>query len=47
MAKDAEVGSVGGGCDCEDETVKQLLLISKNLNRATGYLTTKARLMFT
>ena len=46
MTEDTEVGSVDGG-DCEDETVKRLLLISKNLNKATGYLTPKARLAFT
>ena len=46
MAEDAEVGSVGAG-DCEDKTVKRSLLISKNLNGSTGYLTSKAKLVFT
>ena len=38
---------VGDSCDCEDETVKRLPLISKNLTRVIGYLTSKARLAFT
>ena len=46
MAEDAKVGSVGGG-DREDETVKRLLLISKNSNRATNYLTPAAKQAFT
>ena len=37
MAKDAEVGSIGGG-DCEDGTVKKSPLTFKNSNKATGYL---------
>ena len=45
MAEDVEVVSVDGG-DYKDETVKRLLLTSKNLNGAMGYLTAKARLAF-
>ena len=47
MAEDAEIASVGGGSDCEDEMVKRLPLICKNSNKTTGYLIPKARLMFT
>ena len=32
IVDDAKVGSIVGGSDCEDETVKRLPLISKNLN---------------
>ena len=46
MAENAEVGSVGGG-NFEDETIKRSPVISKNLNRATGYLTLEAKLAFT
>ena len=46
MAEDAEVGSVGGG-DHKDKMVEKSPLTSKNLNRAIGYLTPKARLAFT
>ena len=46
IAKDTEVGSVSVS-DCGNETVKKLLLTSKNSNRAIGYLTPKARLAFT
>ena len=46
MAKDDEVGSVGDG-NCEDKTIKRSSLTSKNLNKATSYLTPKARLAFT
>ena len=46
MAENTEVDSVGGS-DCKDETVERLPLTSKNSNRATGYLTPKARLTFT
>ena len=46
MAEDAEIGSVGGG-DCKDEMVKRSSLTSKNSNRATSYLTSKARFAFT
>ena len=45
MAEDVEVDNVDGG-DCEDRTVERWLLISKNSNRAIGYLTPKARLAF-
>ena len=38
-------GSGGGGNNCEDGTVKKLLR-SKNLNKATGYLTSNARQTF-
>ena len=46
MAKDAEVGNIGGG-NREDKTVKRSPLTSKNSNGAIGYLTPKARLVFT
>ena len=36
IAKINEVDIVGSGSNCENETIKRLL--SKNLNRATGYL---------
>ena len=45
MAEDAEVSSISG--DCKNETVKKSPLISKNLNRATGYLTPGAKQAFT
>ena len=45
MAEDAEVSRVGGG-NCEDKTVEKSLLISKNSNGATDYLTPKVRLVF-
>ena len=45
IAKDVEVGSIGGNGDCEDETVKKSP--SKNSNGVMGYLTPKARLAFT
>ena len=45
MAKDDEVGSVGGGIN--NEIVKKSLLISTNLNRVIGYLTLKTRLVYT
>ena len=44
VAEVDEVG-VGGGGDCEDETVGRLL--SKNSNGATSYLTPDARQAFT
>ena len=47
MAEDAEFGSIGGGGDYEDEMVKRSPLTFKNSNRATSYLTPKARLTFT
>ena len=47
MAKDAEVGNIGGGGDYKDETVERLLLTSKNSNEAIGQLTPKTRLVFT
>ena len=47
MAEDAEVGSIGGGGDCEDETVKRSPLTSKNSVGATGYLTPGAKRAFT
>ena len=46
MTEDAEVGNVSNG-NRKNKIVKKLPLISKNLNRATGYLTLKARLAFT
>ena len=45
MTEDAEVGSVDSG-NRKDETVKKSPLTSKNLNRATRYLTPHARLAF-
>ena len=45
VAKDAQIDSIGDGGDCKNETIKRLP--SKNLNRATGYLTPKTRLAFT
>ena len=45
VAKRNEIGIIGGGSNCKDKTVKKLP--SKNLNRATSYLTPKARLAFT
>ena len=47
MADDAEVGSVGGSGNCEDETVKKLPLTSKNSNRVINYLTPDAKQAFT
>ena len=46
MAEDAEDDSIDGS-DHKDKTVKRSPLISKNLNRAMGYLTIEARLAFT
>ena len=46
MAKNAEVGSIDDGCDCENKTIERLPLISKNLNGATCYPTPKTRLAF-
>ena len=46
MAENSEIDSVGDG-NCEDEIVEKSSLTSKNSNRATGYLTPKARLAFT
>ena len=43
MAKRDEIGIISGGGDCKDKIVKKSP--SKNLNRATGYLTPKARLV--
>ena len=47
MAENAEVGSIGGGGDCKDETIERSPLTSKNSNRATGYLTLNAKRVFT
>ena len=44
IAEDAGIDSIDG--DCENETVKRSPLISKNLNRATGYLTPNAKQAF-
>ena len=46
IAKDAKVGSIGGG-DREDETVKRSPLTSKNSNGAKGYLTPSTKPAFT
>ena len=47
MAEDAEVDSIGGGGDREDETVERSPLTSKNSNGATGYLTPDTKQAFT
>ena len=47
MAEDAEVGNIGGSCDCEDKTVERSPLTSKNSNGATDYLTSSAKPAFT
>ena len=46
MAKDVEFGSVSGN-DWINEMIKRSPLTFKYSNRATGYLTPKARLAFT
>ena len=46
MLENAEVDIVSVG-DCEDETVKKSLFISKNPNGATSYLTPSAKRVFT
>ena len=45
VAENDEVGGVGSD-DCEDETIKKSLC-SKNLNKATSYLTPNTRQTFT
>ena len=45
VAECDKVNIVGNSGHYEDKTVKRLL--SKNLNRATGYLTLETRLAFT
>ena len=45
MVEDCEVGIIG--VDDDNKIVKKLLLISTNLNKATRYLTLKAKLAFT
>ena len=47
MADDAGVGSIGGGGNRKDKTVKRSPLIFKHLNGATGYLTPGAKQAFT
>ena len=47
MAENAEVSNVGDSGDWEDEMVKKSLLMSKNSNKAPGYLTPKVILAFT
>ena len=47
MAMNAEVGSIGGGGDYEDETIKRSPLLSKYSNRATSYLTIGAKQVIT
>ena len=47
MAENAEVGSIGCGGDCEDETVERSPPTSKNLNGAIDYLTPGAKRAFT
>ena len=44
LAERDKVGTVGDGGACEDKTVTRLL--SKNLNKVTGYLTSETRLVF-
>ena len=46
IVEDAELGSISGGDDCEDKTVKRSPLISKNSNRGTGYLNLGAKQAF-
>ena len=45
VADSVEVGTIGDGNDYVNKTVERSM--SKNSNRATGYLTPKARLAFT
>ena len=45
VAERDNIGTIGGSSDCKDKMVKRSL--SKNSNRATSYLTPKARLAFT
>ena len=45
MIEHDEVGIINDGNNCKDKTIKRSA--SKNLNRATSYLTPKARLAFT
>ena len=47
MAEDANIGSIGGGDNREDETVERSLLTSKNLNGVRAYLTPGAKRAFT
>ena len=44
IAEDAEIGSINSGSD--NKTVKKLLLMSKNLNRTTSYLTPNTKRAF-
>ena len=46
VTKSDEIGISGGG-DYEDETVKKLPCMPKNLDRVTDYLISNARLAFT
>ena len=46
MVEDAKVGNIGDSGDCKNETVKRLLLKSKNLNGTTGYLTPNTKQAF-
>ena len=47
MTKNAELGSIDGSCYPKDLMVKRLPFISKNLNKATGYLTSNTKQVFT
>ena len=47
ITEDAEIGSIGGNGNCENETVKRSPLTFKNSNGATGYLTPDAKRAFT
>ena len=42
LAQDGKIGSIGGGGDCEDKTVKKSSLKSKNSNGAICYLISNA-----
>ena len=46
IVEDAEVGTVGGIGDHEDQTIERLLLRSQNSNRAIGYLMPNAKQAF-
>ena len=46
IAEIDEISNVSNDDNYKDETVKKSLLTSKNLNRATGYLTPNAKQVF-
>ena len=43
MARNATIGSIGCGDDCEDKMVKKLLLTFKNSSKILNYLTLDAK----